>query len=191
MLVEAGIDPERELSIGPIPGAAGDAGSSTLSFGLAAARALEDGRIDGFWANGMGAEIAARKGTGTIILDARRGEGPPGSERYTFPALVAAQRTIDERPDVVSAAVRAVVRAQAALRRDPALATEAAKRFPDAERALIAELIRRDAPYYDPRISEDTVKALNAFAREVGVLLSDEVAYERVVYARARDSWET
>src|SRR6201998_1824787 len=52
LLVEAGIDLERDrVTIASVPGAAG----ATVNFGLTAARALEDGKIDGFWANGMGA----------------------------------------------------------------------------------------------------------------------------------------
>jgi hypothetical protein len=35
---------------------------------------------------------------------------------------------------------------------------------------LIAELIRRDLPYYDPIISEDFVAAMNSFARYLGIL---------------------
>src|SRR5216684_9139815 len=54
MLVESGIDPEREVSIAPVPGAA----ATGVSFGMAAAKALEGGAVDGFWANGMGAEAA-------------------------------------------------------------------------------------------------------------------------------------
>jgi len=47
-----------------------------VNFGLNAARALEHGLIDGFWANGMAAEIAVRKGIGSVVLDVRRGDGP-------------------------------------------------------------------------------------------------------------------
>jgi len=47
MLAESGIDPEREARIGPVPGSAG----SGVSFGMAAAKALEDGAVDAFWAN--------------------------------------------------------------------------------------------------------------------------------------------
>ena len=55
MLVEAGIDPEKnDVQIMPIPGAAGP----NVSFGLSAAKALEEGKLDGFWANGMGCEVA-------------------------------------------------------------------------------------------------------------------------------------
>ena len=184
MLLESNIDPESEVSIAPVPGAAG------VSFGLAAAKALEEGTVDGFWANGMGAEVAVRNGTGTLVIDARRGDGPRGAQHYTFPAFVTTQKWIDERPETVAAAVRAIVAAQAALKNDPRLAAEAAKRhFPAAELGLIAELIRRDAPYYDPAISRGAVRALNAFARETG-LLARAPTYEQVVATRFQSVWE-
>jgi ABC-type nitrate/sulfonate/bicarbonate transport system substrate-binding protein len=183
MLAESGIDPERDLTIAPVPGASG----AGVSFGMAAVNALEDGAVDGFWANGMGAEVALRRGIGTLVIDARRGDGPRDSPDYTFPALVATQKLIDRDPALVAAAVRAVVRAQAALRHNPGLAVEAAKRhFPAAELELIPELIRRDAPFYEPAISAQTVLALNAFSRRLG-LLSAEVSYEDVVAARFLD----
>jgi len=184
MLIDAGIDPERELTIAPVPATAG------VSFGLAAARALEKGAVDGFWANGMAAEIASRGGFGTLVIDARRGGAPKDAQRYTFPALVTTQRAIDESPGVVAAAIRAVVRAQRALKDDPSLAASAAKRhFPAAELALIPELIRRDAPYYDPAISRETVDSLDAFSRATG-LLSGAAAYERVVATQFQSLWK-
>jgi ABC-type nitrate/sulfonate/bicarbonate transport system substrate-binding protein len=184
MLIDAGIDPEREVNIAPVPATAG------VSFGLAAARALEKGAVDGFWANGMAAEIATRGGFGALVIDARRGGGPKDAQHYTFPALVTTQRAIDERPDTVAAAIRAVVRAQRALKDDPSLAAVAAKRhFPAAELTLIPELVRRDAPYYDPAISGETVDSLNAFARASG-LLSGTAAYERVVATQFQSLWK-
>jgi ABC-type nitrate/sulfonate/bicarbonate transport system substrate-binding protein len=175
MLAESGIDAEREVKIGPVPAGAG------VSFGVAAARALETGAVDGFWANGMAAELALRSGAGTLVIDARRGDGPRGSQHYTFPALVATQEHVDREPEAAAAAVRAVAAAQRALRGDPSLATRAAQRlFPPAELKLIAELVRRDAPYYESLISRESVLALNAFARATGVL-SREPAYEEVV----------
>jgi ABC-type nitrate/sulfonate/bicarbonate transport system substrate-binding protein len=185
MLLEAGIDPERETKIAPVPGSAG----AGVSFGLAAAKALEDGVVDGFWANGMGAELAVRRGTGTLVVDARRGDGPGGAQHYTFPAFFTTQKTIDGQPGLVAAAVRAIGGAQRALKTDPSLATEAAKRhFPAAERALIAELIRRDAPFYDAAIPEPAVDALNAFAEAAG-LLSGPATYDRVVATRFVKYW--
>ena len=178
MLLDSGVDPEREVTISPVPGATGPG----VSFGVAAAMALEAGKLDGFWANGMAAEIAVRNGTGTLVLDARRGDGPPGARDYTFPALVTAQKKIEEEPKVVEAAVRALVAAQRALKLDPERATAVGRKlFPEAEAGLIAELIRRDAPFYDPAISPKSVEAMNRFARDIGIL-SAFVPFEAVVW---------
>ena len=183
ILVESGIDPEREVNLAPVPATAG------VSFGLAAAKALEEGAVDGFWANGMAAEIALRGGFGTLVIDARRGDGPKASRHHTFPAFVTTQRRIDQSPETVAAALRAVVAAQAELKRDPSLAAAAARRhFPAAELALIPELVARDAPYYDPRISRETVDSLNAFARASG-LLSAAPDYEGVVATQFQSLW--
>jgi NitT/TauT family transport system substrate-binding protein len=180
MLADSGIDPDRDLRIGPVTG------SSGRSFGMAAAKALEEGAIDGFWANGMGAEVALRGGFGSLVIDARRGDGPDGSQHYTFPALVAAQDRIDREPASVAAAARAVAAAQAALKADASLATRAAQKlFPSAELRLISELVRRDSPYYDPLISQTSVRAMNAFAKAIG-LLTRVPSYEDIVAAPGR-----
>jgi NitT/TauT family transport system substrate-binding protein len=177
MLAEAGMDAERDVRIGPVPGVA----SSGISFGVAAAKALEERMIDGFWANGMAAEIAVRNGTGALVIDARRGDGPPAARDYTFPALIATQKKIAAQPDVVAGAVRALVAAQDALRDDPECAAGIGKKlFPPAEAGLIAELIRRDAPFYVPAISARSVERMNAFARDLGIL-SGAPRYEDVV----------
>ena len=56
LLAEAGVDPAADdVALAPVPGS-GDAG---VSFGVHAAKALEEGTIDGFWANAMGAECGA------------------------------------------------------------------------------------------------------------------------------------
>jgi ABC-type nitrate/sulfonate/bicarbonate transport system substrate-binding protein len=185
MLADSGMDPEHDVKIGPVPGTA----ASGVSFGIAAARALEEGKLDGFWANGMGAEVAVRSGTGTLVLDARRGDGPPAARDYTFAALVTTQKKIDEQPDIVSGAVRALVAAQRALKLDPERATEVGRKlFPETEAGLIAELIRRDAPFYDAAISTQSVEALNRFARSLGIL-SGTPAYDQVVATGFRHLW--
>ena len=178
MLVAAGIDAQKDLSIGPVPGFTV---GQTASFGLLAAKALEDGKIDGFWANGMGAEVAVKSGIGTLVLDARR-QGSEEAKGYTFPALVTSEKIIREKPDAARAAIRAVQAAQQILKNNPARATEVGKKlFPPAEAGMIAELIRRDVPYYDSSISLRTVESMNRFARELG-LLSKSVPYEGVVW---------
>jgi ABC-type nitrate/sulfonate/bicarbonate transport system substrate-binding protein len=177
LLKRAGIDPAKDVQIGPVPGVV----EKTASFGLMAAKALEDGKLDGFWANGMGAEVAVRKGVGSLVLDARR-EGSEEAKGYTFPALVCAERMVTEKPHAARAAVKAVKVAQDALRANPERATEVGKRlFPPTEASLIAELVRRDAPFYDPAISEKSVAAMNRFAQDIGIL-SRPVAYESVVW---------
>ena len=174
MLKRAGI---TDVQIGPVPGAVGE----KASFGLAAAKALADGKIDGFWANGMGAEIAIRNGVGTIVLDARR-DGSDEVKGYTFPALVCTDQTIRERSQLARAARQAVIDAQRALKEDPTRATAIGRRlFPPQEAELIAELIRRDAPFYDPMISPQAVESMNQFARSLG-LLARKVNYEDVVW---------
>jgi len=186
LLVDAGIDPKRDsVQIIPIPGATG----ATVSFGISAAKALEEGKLDGFWANGMGCEVAVRRGVGTVVLDIRRGDGPPAAQSYTFPALVSSEKRIEQDPEGIAAAVRALVKAQRALRENPERATEVGRRiFPPTEAELIAELIRRDLPYYDPTISEEVITKMNRFAQDSG-LLSGPVPYDQVVDTRFSHLW--
>jgi NitT/TauT family transport system substrate-binding protein len=181
LLIEAGIDLERDrVTIVPVPGASG----AGVNFGLTAAKALEDGKIDGFWANGMGAEVAVRRGVGTVVLDVRRGDGPKPCFNYTMASVAASDRLIDGSPEVAAAAIRGIVKTQAALRADPARAAEVGRKlFPPAEAELIAELIRRDLPYYDAAISPGFVAGMNKFARDLGIL-AGEVSYEQVVATR-------
>jgi len=174
ILRAAGVD---GVEIGPVPGAFL---GSDLNFGVAAAKALKAGLIDGFWANGMGAEIAIRSGAGKLALDARRGDGPAGTSSQTFSALVATDAMIAERPDEVRAMVRALRRAQTELRKNPELAVEVgAKRYPEYETSLIAGLIAHDAPFYDASVTPDMVETLVQFQIDMG-LLDTPVGYESV-----------
>jgi len=60
LLIDAGLDLDRDgVGIVGVPGAS----EPGVSFGVAAAKALEDGKLDGFWANAMGAENAVRRGS--------------------------------------------------------------------------------------------------------------------------------
>jgi ABC-type nitrate/sulfonate/bicarbonate transport system substrate-binding protein len=178
LLIEAGFDLDRDrVKIAPVPGATGQ----TVNFGLTAAKALEDRKIDGFWANGMGAEVAVRRGVGTVVLDVRRGDGPKPCFNYTMASIATSDSVIGRSPAIVPAAVRAIAGAHAALKNDVTIATKIGRKlFPPAEAELIAELIGRDLPYYDTTISRDFVAGMNRFARDVGIL-SRDVPYEKVV----------
>jgi len=178
LLIEAGFDLERDgVKIAPVPGAVG----TSVNFGLTAAKALEDRKIDGFWANGMGAEVAVRRGVGTVVLDVRRGDGPKPCFNYTMASIATTDRMIERSPDQAAAAIRAIAKTHDALKKDVTLATGIGhKLFPPSEAELIAELIRRDLPYYDTTISRAFVAGMNRFAQDVGILLGD-VPYEKIV----------
>jgi ABC-type nitrate/sulfonate/bicarbonate transport system substrate-binding protein len=167
LLQDAGV---HGVQVGPIPGT----DEPGVSFGVTAARALEAGQLDGFWANAMGAEVAVRRGVGRVVLDVRRGEAPPASLTYTFPGLVSRDDLPEEQ---ARAAYRALVQAQDLLRQDPSRATAVGEKlFPPMEAGLIAELIRRDLPYYEPSITRQAFAELNAFAE-----VAQPLAYEQVV----------
>jgi ABC-type nitrate/sulfonate/bicarbonate transport system substrate-binding protein len=186
LLQEAGIDLVRDrVTIAPVPGMQG----AGVNFGVTAARAMEERKIDGFWANGMGAEVAIRRGAGTLVLDVRRGDGPKPCFNYTMASIATTDRLIADKPEAAAAAVRALVKTQRALKQDPTLATGIGRQlFPPSEADLIAELIRHDGPYYDPTISPDFVAGMTQFARDVGIL-KGQVPYEQVVATRFRHLW--
>ncbi len=189
LLREAGIDLARDkVKIAPVPGAALTPGA-VVNFGLAAAKALEDRKIDGFWANGMGAEVAVRRGVGTIVLDVRRGDGPQACFNYTAATIATTDALIARAPETAAAAVRAIVKTQAALKANVARAAEVGnKLFPPPEGALIAELIRRDLPYYDATLSREFIAGMTAFARGQGIL-DGAPAYEEIVATRFAPLW--
>ncbi|HSV21914.1 MAG TPA: ABC transporter substrate-binding protein [Xanthobacteraceae bacterium] len=186
LLIEAGIDLARDaVKIAPVPGAL----AAGVNFGVTAAKSLEERKIDGFWANGMGAEVAVRRGIGTVVLDIRRGDGPNACFNYTMASIATTERLLTRTPEIASAAVRAVVKTQAALKNDVSLATSIGRKlFPSQEAELIAELIRRDLPYYDAKITPEFVAGMNRFARDVGIL-AGEVPYERVVATQFAELW--
>ena len=186
LLIAGGIDLARDdVKIAPVPGAVG----AGVNFGVTAAKALEEGKIDGFWANGMGTEVAVRRGVGTVVLDIRRGDGPKGCFDYTMASIAATDELIERNPAAAAAAVRAIVQTQQALRQDPERATVVGRKlFPPSEAELIAELIRRDLPYYDAAISEDFVAGMNAFARDVGIL-KGQPGYRDVVATQFAPLW--
>jgi len=186
LLAEAGIDLARDrVKIAPVPGSL-EAG---VNFGVTAAKALEDRKIDGFWANGMGAEVAVRRGIGTVVLDVRRGDGPKPCFNYTAATIAATDALIARAPDTVAAAVRAIVKTQAALKADVTrAATVGNALFPPSEAALIVDLIRRDLPYYDATLSREFVDGMSNFARRQGIL-DGEVAYEQIVATQFATLW--
>ncbi len=186
LLTQSGIELERdEVRIVPPPSAHGDEHWK----GRSGADAITQGIADAFWGNGMRVAIAEKLGVAKLHLDLRRGDGSPGARFYNFAALTATERLIGEQPQIAAGAVRAIVKAQQALRDDPSLATPIGERlFRPEEAALIAELIARDAPFYDAEISPEAVDGLNGFAKANG-LVAEPVSYDKLVATQFRRLW--
>lgn len=187
LLQEGGIDIERDnVSVAPVAPSL----ATGVNFGVTAAKALEEGRIDGFWANGMGTEVAVRRGVGTVVLDVRRGDGPKPCFNYTMASVATTEDLIQRSPDTAAAVVRAIVKTQDALKGDYTLATSVGEKlFPANEAALIAELVRRDLPFYDASISDTLVSGMNEFARDMG-LLKGNPGYADVVATQFHHLWK-
>ena len=185
LLAEAGIDAERDnVRIVP-PGKNVDVRWK----GHAGIDAIERGIADAYWGNGMRLALGERYGIAKLHLDLRRGDGPPGARWYNFAALTTTEKFIDEHPQAAAGAVRAIVKAQKALKADPSLATGIADRlFPKEEVPLIAALIASDAPFYDASISVTAVEGLNKFAIALGVI-AEPVPYDRLVASQFRPIW--
>ena len=185
-LIELGLTPDRDVEIVDLPnGEAAD-----VNYGVLAADALEKNLIDGFFANAMGADISIARGVGRIHIDARRDGARFGAvRRFTFAALITTDTRIARDPTQIASVIRAIVKAQKALRANPALATDVGKRrFPPDAAKRIAALVNRDLPFYDPRISEEAVDGINRFARSLG-LVTEPVPYGHMVAERFRDLW--
>jgi len=186
LLREAGIDMERDrVEIGQLR----ETDQPGISFGVAAAKALAEGKVDGIWANVLGCEVAVHLGAGSVIVDTRVGDGPPGARNYSFIALATTEANIETEPERIEAVIRALVRAQSVIRQDPARATEVARKlFPPVEAELMGQILARDAEFYRPSISMEAIEEMNRFATAVG-LLSSPVPYEQVVATQFRDLW--
>lgn len=186
MLAESGIDLERDnVQIVPSP----STNKNEQWRGRDGVDALEQGIADAYWGNGMRVAIGEGLGVAKLHLDLRRGDGPPGARWYNFAALTTTERLINEEPQIAAGAVRAIVKAQKALKEDPSLATKVGNRlFPPNEASLIAGLVKRDAPFYDANISPEAIDGLNKFAKANG-LISEPVAYDRLVASQFRQLW--
>jgi NitT/TauT family transport system substrate-binding protein len=188
LLDAAGIDPvEHNIEIAPLPGGV----AAGVSFGVAAARAMEAGKIDGFWANGMAAAVAVDSGAGDIILDVRRGDGPPSAFAFTQPSLACRAELAESDPEIVQAAVGAIMQTQKALREDPSLATRVGQAwFPAQEARLIQGLVERDLDYYHAHIDTAFIDAMQAFAMRIGTL-DQALPADMIVDRGCRLLWES
>ncbi|MBF8280094.1 MAG: ABC transporter substrate-binding protein [candidate division NC10 bacterium] len=185
LLEEAGIDFERD-NVQIVRGPRG----TSPNYAWDGVDAIEQGLADGYWGNGLRADLGVKRGIAKILLDVRRGDGPPAARHWTFPALITTERLVREHPDIAAGAVRAIVKTQRALQAEPQLAAKAAQRlFPSEEAGLIAYEVARDAPFYNPTITEEMVGHISRFAREIGAL-EGEVRYGELVATQFAPLWQ-
>ncbi len=186
MLTEWGIDIDKDnVKIAPVPGTGPD-----VSFGVQAAKVLSEGKIDGFWANGMGAETAIREGVGKLLVDIRRGDEPKKAFNYTQPALMTTDALIEREPEMAAAAVRALVKTQKAIVADVSLTAKIGEKlFPGRDAAMIADVVERDLPFYDPTVTPEFVVGMNDFMMDLG-WLDRSVPYEKVVATQFSHLWK-
>jgi NitT/TauT family transport system substrate-binding protein len=184
LLEEAGIDLQRDnVRIVPSPR------RTSPNWAWDGVDAIAQGVSDGYWGNGLRADLGVKRGIAKILLDVRRGDGPPAARHWTFPALATTERLVKQHPDIAAGAVRAIVKTQRALRANPQLAVKAAQRlFPAEEASLIAYEVARDAPFYHPTITEEMVAHISRFAREIGAL-DGEVRYDELVATKLAALW--
>ena len=186
MLAESGIDPERDnVRIVSSP----TTNKAQRWKGRVGVDAIEQGIADAYWGNGMRVAVGESLGIAKLHLDLRRGDGPPGARFHNFAALTTTERLIEEQPQIAAGVVRAIVKTQQALRQEPSLTAQIGNRlFPPNEAPLIADMIARDAPFYDANISPEAIEGLNKFAIASG-LISHPVAYDRMVASRFSHLW--
>jgi len=185
LLKQAGIALERDgVSIVPLP----NTKDEHLKYRVGV-EALNRNIADAYWGNGMRLAIGEKLGVAKVHLDLRRGDGPAGARFYNFPALTTTERLIEEHPDVAAGAVRAIVKTQKVLKADPSRATAIGERlFAPEAASLIADLIARDAPFYDASIAAAAVDGINSFALANG-LLAEPLPYDRLVASQFRELW--
>lgn len=188
ILRKSGIDVAKAgISITAVPGALDPAACT----GVAAARALQAKLLDGFWANELGAALAVQGGVGKVFADVRHGDGPPEGQRVSFTALVGIDKFIADHPDRVSSVIRAVVKAEKRLREFPEESALVAQQlFPKEAALVVPGIVKANTRFYYPAITEEDIRCLHEFAKEVGLLATD-VPYEEIVALQFMPLWET
>ena len=139
--------------------------------------------------NTLGCELAIQLGAGSVIVDARRGDGPIGAGNYSFAALATTESNIERNPDRIEAVIRAIVWAQSIIRSEPQRAAEVVRTlFPTTEAELIAQILARDAEVYRSSIPASAIDGMNRFATAMGLILSP-VPYDQVVATQLQHLW--
>ncbi|MCH6264343.1 ABC transporter substrate-binding protein [Neobacillus citreus] len=149
LLRDAGLDPEKDVSIVATGGVAN---------GVAA---MESKAVDA----SMGAEPAtsmgALKGISESIVDFRNGEGPKSVQTMSFPTLQANDKYIQNNEELTRKVVRAIAKAQKAMRENPQIGVDSAKKlFKDLDDELLKSIMEKEKGMFHAAITEDMSESI-------------------------------
>jgi NitT/TauT family transport system substrate-binding protein len=179
LLRDAGLEPDRDVAVIAV-------GSSN-----SAAAALRAGQIDGFMGGEPGgAVIVHQLKIGRYFIEPLRDQGPKFLQYMTFPTLQASDRYIQANPQTVERVVRAVSKTQKRLREDPEAGVRVAQKFfPALDVELLRTIIMLQRASYVPTITEESIRTVNQFQKQAGVVKGD-FAYDKLVAVQFKSAWD-
>lgn len=181
VLSDAGIDPDRDLTI-------------VATGGLAShLPALEAGRVDAqmTWEP---ATVMITKGeeAGWVLFDLRTDQTSPSLQNLLGSSLQATADWLanDQNLEKAKAAARAVTRARQAIVDDPEIMIDSLRGiFPDLDQELLAEIARIEAPSYAGVITPEAIEHMSNVYLSAG-LIATAVTYDQIVDSRIAAEWE-
>lgn len=175
LLKEAGLDPEKDVTIIATGGVA-----TSLA-------ALQKGDIQAYMAfEPIQTQAVYGLGVAKAVLDIRKGQGPVVLQEYAFNSMVAREEYLAANPDVARRVVAAVVEAERFMQ-DPKnleeVAQVAERYFKGLDAKLLRQVVGDSIKGYRPVITREAVANINRMLQSAG-LIKSPAAYEDVVDTR-------
>ncbi|MDR7588748.1 MAG: ABC transporter substrate-binding protein [Armatimonadota bacterium] len=171
-LRRAGADPDRDAQLIAVGG-----GASLLA-------ALRTRRIDAFHLSAPTPQLAERDGFGVMIIKSSAGDVPE-LDNFLYTGISVHNVYANQNGDVLRRWVRAVNRANALMRQDPAAAiTHLRKYFPRTDPDVLALALRDITPALSPdgRMTEEMMEKHLAFMLETGQIPFKPSAKEGILW---------
>lgn len=175
LLKEAGLDPDRDVTIIATGGVA-----TSLA-------ALQKGDIQGYLAfEPIQTQAVYGLGIARPVIDIRKGEGPPVLRDYAFNSMVAREEFLAAHPDAARRMVEAVLDTHRFLM-DPGnfeeVAAIAEKYFKGVDSRLLRQILTDSLKGYRPLLTRQAVANISEMLKFAG-LIKQPAAYEDVVDTR-------
>jgi NitT/TauT family transport system substrate-binding protein len=178
LLRDAGLDPEKDVSIVATGG---------VSSGMAA---LESKAVDA----SMGAEPATSmgelKGITKSIIDLRNGEGPESVQTMSFPTLQATDKYLQNNEELTHKVVRAIAKAQKAMRENPQLGVDSIKKlFKDFDDELLLSIMEKEKGMFHAAITEDMSANIIQAMKSLGEV-SKNLSHKDITAVEFEKEWK-